>query len=70
MAWVEAGEDSQALIELAWEDSPTLGDAAPLFEKGLKDIGVDIPDKERALLLWANIFCKQILSGEISPFEG
>lgn len=70
MKWIEDGVESQALIELAWERSPTLGDAAPLFEAGLRDIGVAVPDKPRALLLLANIYCKQILSGAISPFSG
>lgn len=70
MEWIETGYDSDALIELAWESFPTLGDAAPLFEQGLKDIGVEIPLKERALVLLGNIYCKQILSGELSPYEG
>ena len=70
MAWVESGMDSQALIELAWEHSPTMRDAAPLLEKGLQDICVDIPTRERALVLLQNIYCKQILNGDVIPFEG
>ena len=67
---IEAGFYSDALLELAWEDYPRLDDAVALFEKGLRDIDFVDPSKERSLILLGNIYCKQILSGEISPYEG
>jgi len=67
---IEAGFYSDALFGLAWEDYPRLDDALALFEKGLRDIDFVEPSKERSLILLGNIYCKQILSGEISPYEG
>jgi hypothetical protein len=67
---IEVGLYSDALLELAWEDCPRFDDAAPIFEKGLKDIGLLQISKERSLVLLGNIYCKQILSGEITPYEG
>jgi len=67
---IESDMESDAMLELAWEKAPALRDAAPVFERGLKELNVAVPSKSRALLLLANIYCKQMLSGEISPFEG
>ena len=67
---IESGMDSDALMELAWEQTPTLGEATSLFERGLKELGVELPTKSRALLLYTNIYCKRILAGEIDPHRG
>jgi hypothetical protein len=62
--------ESDAMLELAWKKAPALRDVAPVFERGLQELNVAVPSKGRALLLLANIYCKQMRSGEISPFEG
>ena len=67
---IEAGFYSDALLELAWEDCPRFDDAAPIFEQGLKDTGLLQTSKERSLVLLGNIYCKEILSGKITPYEG
>jgi len=65
------GYDSPSLRILAGlTKSEVTEEAIPYFKKALSELGVSLPLKRDAVLLLANQVAKQILQGNIKPYEG
>ena len=68
--WLAAGSDSPSLRVLAGETSPIMSEVGPLFELTLKELGVSMPTELGALFVVAKSYCKAILNGNMTPYEG
>jgi hypothetical protein len=67
--WLEE-RDSPSLRQLAGEKDTSLTEHSDVFEKVLKELQVDLSSKNAACAIVAASFAEQILSGELSPYEG
>lgn len=62
--------DSPALRRLAGETSTTLTEHSALFVAVLEELGFQIPSKNEACFVVADLFARKILDGKLSPHEG
>lgn len=49
---------------------PIWSKVRPLFEKGLSELTIPIPSRSVALQILAHEFARQMIFGELSPYEG
>jgi hypothetical protein len=49
---------------------PRWSDVGPLFERVLRDQGVEQPDQESAVRVLAEHIARRIIAGETTPYEG
>jgi len=64
------GCDSPALRQLAGLTEYQSEEAPVLFKQALLEVGLSLPDKCAAVFLLARDLAAQILSGQLSPYEG
>lgn len=67
---LEAGYDSQPLLELAGLSKSELTEATDLFAKVLFEIGRTPLSKREAALRYTGLISKEIILGKISPYNG
>jgi hypothetical protein len=68
--WLESGSYSDALNDLFNMSNPTLSDAAPAFERAMRDFGVEEPTKIRAAEILINEVLSGIVKGTTEPVAG
>lgn|GEM_PF-2293253 len=59
-----------ALCRLAAENKPTMSEVGSFFETWISDHGLSIPTVAEARFTAAQFFARQILSGNLSPYDG
>jgi len=69
-ASILAGSESESLVLLAGEVDPIMSDAAPLFERGLRDLHIDVPDTGTACWVVLRHHIERIASNDVNPREG
>lgn len=67
---LEGGHDGPAICELAALHRPTLRDAAPLFERVLRELGRPVPPFEHAWRTAAKSVAEEVVAGAMGPREG
>lgn len=65
-----AGLDSPALREAAGVPVSEVQDARDRFIEALGELGVEVPDEQEALWQLVRFKAAQIVSGEVTPYEG
>ena len=65
-----AGAESEALVLLAGEVDPIMSDAAPLFERVLRDLRIDVPDASTACWILLRHHIERIANNRVKPREG
>lgn len=68
--WLADGLDSPSLRALAGAELPIMSEVAPLFRKALHEIGVDIPTKDEALMMFARDYAERIVAGSLTAHAG
>lgn len=66
---LDRGVYSKSLGLLLYEQ-PIWSEVGPLFTKALAELGALVPRRDEALRIIAREYARQILAGEISPYEG
>jgi hypothetical protein len=67
---LEADIDSPSLCQLAGEIKPTHWTVQPLFDRIISELRLELLNKDQANLIVARNWARQIVSGEISPYDG
>jgi hypothetical protein len=68
-AALDRGTYSESLGQLMFQ-KPVSSEVGPLFKKAMAELGVPIPSRSEALLVVARAYARQIISGELSPYDG
>lgn len=69
-AALSSGLESQSLVFLAGEANPALQDVAPLFERTLRELGMDVPDEAKACWIVIRHHMERIVEREVEPLDG
>jgi len=69
-SWLEGGVFTDSLNYIAMEQSPLMADVGPLFERAIKVLGLEIPNKVEAANTAAKDTIQKMVSGEIDLLEG
>jgi hypothetical protein len=69
-AWLERGLYSDALMKLAYLDTPVLADARPLFEQSIARFGMALPSPRNAASRLFRHQAAQVLEGDFLVMEG
>ena len=68
LALLEAGYDTPAIVDLAWNaggDSPLAA-----LRAALASCGIELPDQSRARIWLAKAIGEKVLAGELSAYQG
>src|SRR5262245_50935256 len=68
--WLLEGYDSPSLRMLAGLTEKDIDQAVPLFKKAVMELGWPLPDRLEAVKSLSRQVARQILSGEVQPYEG
>jgi hypothetical protein len=68
---LESGIDSKNISILASLQKPLYpSEVEDYFNRSLKDLGWELPERQECIIEYARSFAKEILSGQVSPPEG
>ena len=64
------GMDSRTLRIMAGERNPSWFEIAPLFQKVLEELKVQMPSRQVAMMQVAKHYAERVVSGQLHPYEG
>ena len=67
---IQAGHDSPSLRQLSGASEHDTEEAHRLFAKALRELGLPVPSVPEAGLTLARDIAREVLSGDIAPYEG
>jgi hypothetical protein len=67
---LQMGVDTPSLRLLAGESGSENDESQNLFEKSLKELGVEIPNQDEAGMIVSKSIAQEVLDGEIGPYDG